>query len=62
MSKPLSRKLLDDVCKKQGKLTQSKKLSLLIEFIKHNVLKNYKYSIRGANQICSCKNITNYHH
>ena len=48
MSKPLSRKLLDDVCKKQGRISQSKKLSLLIEYIKHNVLKSSKYVIKGS--------------
>ena len=49
------RKVFDDVCKKQGRITQSKKISLLIELVKHNLLKNYKYSIRGANQVCRCK-------
>lgn len=37
-----TRKVLDEVCKKQGRITQSLKQSLLIEFVKHNVIKGYK--------------------
>ena len=55
----ITSELLDYI---QNMVSGKRFLNLLIEFIKHNVLKNYKYSIRGANQICSCKNITNYHH
>ena len=53
----ICRKYFDDVCKKRGKITQSKENSFLLELVKHSLLKDtrYEYSIRGADQLCKNK-------
>lgn len=49
------RKLLDDICKKQGKLTQSKKQSLLIELIRYNIVKDSKQYVIIKGKVCKYK-------
>lgn len=49
------RKILDDTCRKQGRLSQSKKLGLLIQLIENNILRDSKsYEIKYGT-VYKCK-------